>query len=447
MRGTDEGGNERGQSPSLAAVQGAEEKPTKKYGKGPTKLADGRYQAKVKLANGARVSVYGKSKRECQEAANNLRRDVEAGKPKPDKRLTLKRYLIGPELEDLPVPPGQEDRLHGWLGDVARISVRPRVYQRYEEIVRLHILPELGGFKLAELTADDVQSLYAKKGRPKAEKGDGLSPNTVRRIHEVLHNALQRAVATRRLTSNACDAVIPPRVSKERLLTLTPDLAVEMLVRVKGDPIECPVTLALTTGLREAEILGLKWGDVDLEEGTIQVARQVQRVKGQGIQEFEPKSSTSRRSVALTPQGRESLERQRVRVAGLHLAAGERWDERDLVHPNRLGRPIEAGNFYRRWKRFFVEMGLDDLRFHDLRHSVATLLRRLKVPIRDVQEILGHSSIKVTSDLYTHEVPDSQREAMERLGALLRPDNGHLKRGKSSRKSSHPLIDFPAMQR
>ncbi len=392
----------------------------KKYGKGPTKLSDGRYQTKLKDGAGKRVSVYGKTKKECQENANNLRRDVEAGKPTPSKRLTLCEYLTG--YREWPaVDPQTHEELppRGWLGDVVRPSVRAGVYCRYEINVRKHILPALGKERLIKLSADQVQRLITMKGEPRERGGEGLAPRTAKQIFGTLRNALNAAVRKRELVWNVCAGVTPPRTTKPEHHRLSVEAAQDLLERLEGDPLECIVTLALTTGLREAELLGLKWSDMDLEGRALLVRHQVQRVPHEGWQETDPKSKTSTRAVVLTPQGVEALRRQKRLVAEMRLVAGEEWEDRNLVHPNRLGRPIEKGNLLRRWYRFLEKNHLPSMTIHELRHSTATMLLALHVPPKVVQEILGHTSIAITSDIYQDYVPPLHEEAVAALDKLL----------------------------
>lgn len=377
------------------------QKPRRPRGQG-TQLPDGRWQVRMRLPGGKTKAFYGKTLREAQRKRAEAKQLLERGYNISNPRLTVGEYL------------------EQWLRDVVRPAVRPNVYHRYEINVRKHLVPALGHIRLDRLAAENVDALKSQL------LASGLAPRTVKNIHATLRNALNAAVARRRLTWNPAAVSGPPRVEKPSHQRLTPEQSILLLDRVAGTPLECIVTLALTTGLREGELLGLKWEDVDLDAGVIRVRRQMQRIPGEGWRESEPKSATSRRSVLLTPLALAALERQRAAVAELRERArltGEEWDGRyDLVHPNQHGRPIEKGNLLRRWRRFLAKNGLPPMRFHDLRHSTARLLLALKVPLRTIQEILGHSQISTTSDIYGDEVAPLHAEAMSLLNALLARD-------------------------
>lgn len=375
------------------------DKPRRSAGEG-TIRPDGRYQVRHTFPDGSTRSFYGKTKQRAQQKRNDAVREWEAGARRAGERSTV------------------ADHLERWLEEVARPTVKPNVFVRYEINVRKHLAPGLGSKRLAELEPEDIQRFYSRK------LASGLAPRTVRQMHMVLHNALKVAVLWRLRPWNPADAVSPPRAPKPEHTRLNAEQAIRLLSLLPGDPLDCLVTLALTTGLREAELLGLRWSDVDLPCRTVYVRRQVQRIQGVGWVESEPKSKTSRRAVALTEIGARALARQRDRVRELREAAellGHEWDDRDLVHPNGRGRPIERQNLLRRWKRFLEIHGLPAMTIHELRHSAATLLLALKVPLKTVQEILGHSQISTTADIYGGEVVPLHQEAMAQLDALLSP--------------------------
>jgi integrase len=318
------------------------------------------------------------------------------------------------------------------------VSVRPRVYQRYEQVIRLHLLPELGAVRLVNLTPEMIQAFYA------AKRGT-LAPNSVRRIHEVLHNALHVARARWHLISyNPCDDATPGAVPSPEHHTLSPQQATLFLDAIQGDPLECLCTLALTTALRQGELLGLKWADVDLERGVLRVRRQVQRMKGRGIQELQPKSQTSRRTVVLPRLAIEALLRQQERIRDQQAVADEDWKPNNLVHPSAVGTPMETSSIWRHWKRLLARTGFPDMRFHDLRHTTANLLLAQGVPIKAVSEILGHSSIGITADTYGGTVERIHHEAMRSLDALLAPQSSISPQAPQRRLRALPKADNPA---
>ncbi len=309
--------------------------------------------------------------------------------------------------------PTVQEWLGYWLENVAAIGVRPRVYQRYEEIARLHVVPDLGHLQLDKVTSQHLQALY----RQKLEK---LAPRTVCHIHRLLHQAFKAARRQRLVAYNVVEEVDPPRVPQKEMQALTAAQARTLLAVAAQDPLEAYYVLSLFTAMRQGEVLGLKWSDVDWDNQVVHVRRGLARVKGVGWIEQEPKTATSRRSIPLVAPAIEALKRHRLRQLEQRLAAGPAWDERNLIFANGVGRPLEPQNILRRsFVPLLEKAGLPRVRIHDLRHSTATLLRSAGVDLKTISEILGHSRISITADLYTHGVPAAHREAMQRLRDLL----------------------------
>jgi integrase len=281
--------------------------------------------------------------------------------------------------------------------------------------MELRVLPLLGKVQLQKLLPQHLQKLYNQKLE------EGYAPQTVKHIHRVLHRALGDALRWQLVVRNVCDAVHPPRVPKKEMLqALTGEQAQQFLEATAGDPLEALYVLALTTGMRQGELLGLKWVDLDLALGTLQVRRTITRLAKKGFSVSEPKTAKSRRKIHLTRLAIEVLKRHRLRQHEAKLAAGPAWDEQGWVFCNKVGRPIEVGNMIRRsFRRVLNKAGLPVIRFHDLRHSAASLLLSLGVHAKIVQELLGHSQISLTLDTYSHVLPSLQEEAVSRLNTLL----------------------------
>jgi integrase len=192
-----------------------------------------------------------------------------------------------------------------------------------------------------------------------------------------------------------------------------------LLDAAKGDRFEALYVLALTTGMREGELLGLRWRAVDLERGAVQVRVTLRRTT-EGFTTTETKTARSRRQLILTPLAVNALRRHHIHQLEERAAAGEAWEDHDLVFPNTIGRPMEASNFlYRECLPLIKKAGVPRIRFHDLRHTAATLLLLQKVNPKVVSEMLGHSSVAITLDLYSHVLPDMQYEAMKAMSRLL----------------------------
>jgi integrase len=277
--------------------------------------------------------------------------------------------------------------------------VKITTHQSYGSLVRLHICPTLGRTKLAALAPAHVQSLY------RAKLDEGLSPKTVKYIHTTLHRALKQAVRWGLVPRNVAAEVDPPKVRPPEMRPLSPIQARQLVRAAKGDRLEALYVLAITTGMRQGELFGLDWEDVDLESGTVRVRRTLTLAKG-GPRLTEPKTRGSRRSIRLTTGALETLARHRERQEEERGVAGERWMDWGLVFCTRRGTPIRRDNLHNKsWKPLLKRAELPDIRFHDLRHTCATLLLTRSVHPKIVSEMLGHSSITITLDTYSHVIP------------------------------------------
>lgn len=292
--------------------------------------------------------------------------------------------------------------LDWWLADAAKPHLGPRTFDDYESIVRLHLKPILGSLPLRKLTAQHLLRVYALK------REEGLSPRRVQLIHAVAHKALHDAVRLRLLPYNIADQFDRPEVAKKEMASYTADQARQLLVAARDDPYEALYVLALTTGLRQGELLGLKWSDLDV--GTVRVQRELARLRGQGLVLKEQKNEGSRRLLILTPLAIDALTRHRDRQRS----------EQGLIFTNRHGGPVDPSKLLLRYYYPLLRRaGLPKVRFHDLRHTTATLLLGLGINPKIVQEIMGHSQIGVTMDTYSHVLPVMHANAMGQLNELL----------------------------
>jgi integrase len=189
---------------------------------------------------------------------------------------------------------------------------------------------------------------------------------------------------------------------------------VRLLRAIEGERLEAFYVLALTTGLRRGELLGLRWDDIDLDSRQLHVRRALQRIEGK-LRMVEPKTHTSRRSVVLPQLAVRALREHRKRQNRERLRLGEAWQEHGLVFASSIGTPIEPRNINRRWDELRVRVGLDWLRLHDLRHACATFLLAAGVPSRTIMEVLGHSEIGVTMNVYAHVLPELRQEAADAI--------------------------------
>ena len=214
---------------------------------------------------------------------------------------------------------------------------------------------------------------------------------------------------------NVADVAKPPRLVRHEMKIFSPDEARRFLDGIKDDPLHPLYIVAITTGMRQGEILGLHWAEVDLEKGMIRVTRALQRIRTQGLILTEPKSEKGRRSIALPPLTVEALRQHRARQDADKVLMGSAWEEYDLVFTSSKGTPLDLRNLVRHFKDTLQELGLPEIRFHDLRHTAATLLLAQGIHPKIVQEMLGHSSITLTLDTYSHMLPSIVGIAMVSL--------------------------------
>ena len=361
---------------------------------------DGRWVAELDLGweggKRKRKAVYGRTRREVQEKLGQAQHARRQG-----LTLPAERQQVGPFLER-------------WLEDVAKPSVRPSTYVRYRELITLHAIPVLGRRRLAKLAPQDLQALYRMK------LAEGLAPQTVVHLHRVLHAAFKQAMRWDLVARNVCELVDPPKVERREVKPLNLDQTVRLLEVVERDPLEALYVLAITTGMRQGEMLALRWTDLDLERATLRAQRNIRRVRGMGYVEGDTKSARGRRGLPLAPVAVAALQRHRTRQAEARLRAGPAWEDRDLIFCNDLGGRFNATTLSYRFRKLIERNELPPVRFHDLRHGFASLmLNELGEHGKVVQELLGHSTIGLTLDTYSHLMPSLRRDAVMRLGALL----------------------------
>jgi integrase len=310
--------------------------------------------------------------------------------------------------------------LLSWLSS-ARHKLKPSSYRRYRLDLHRYILPALGHVSLAKLTAQQVQALYTQK------LDAGLSASTVLNIHTVLHSALKEAVRLGLVQRNVSDLVQKPRRRRTKQATFNEEQARTFLDAAKGDRLEALYVLAISTGMREGELLGLTWRDVDLERGILHVTRSLQESDGPARRVLdEPKTAHSRRRISLSRVALSALCRHRTRQDAERLASGSAWDASlDLVFPNTIGGPFHPWHLREReYYPLLRKVGLPIIRFHDLRHTCATLLLRRGVNPKIVSEMLGHANISITLDTYSHVTPDMQQAAAQAMDDVLLDGGG-----------------------
>jgi integrase len=305
------------------------------------------------------------------------------------------------------------DFLDRWLEDAAKPTIRATTHASYQGILQNHIQPKIGGITLSRLTPIHVQAMYASLER------EGASPRLRQLVHAVLRRALQQALKWDLVYRNACDAVDPPRVPKRDPAALSSDQVAALLAAAKGHRLEALLMVAVGTGMRLGEIFALQWQNVDLVRAAIHVRQTLTEIGGT-LTLNEPKTPKSRRRIDLPKSVVAALEahRQRMREEGF----GE--EEASWVFTNTTGGPLRRGRFQTNvFKPLLKAAGLPDIRFHDLRHTSASLLLAAGVHPKIVQERLGHSQIGTTLDIYSHALPTMGLDAAARLDTMMSPPN------------------------
>jgi integrase len=367
---------------------------SKKRGNGEgsiTRRKDGLYMARYTLetATGAkRKTLYAKTRKEVSEKLMNALAHAQKGIVAEPSAMALGTFL------------------ERWLEDSVRGSVRQSTYQRDESLCRVHLVPGLGKKKLKTLNAADVQRFY------RAKLDSGLSSATVHKLHVILHKALKQAVRWGLTPRNVADDVDAPKIHKDEVTPLVTEEAREFLETARGDKLEALYILAVQSGLRQGELLALRWEDVDLEARTLQVRRTLTRNGGK-LAVGPTKTAKGRRTVKLTQDATEALqghlERQLIEID----KAVDSWQENGLVFCTGKGTLINPTNLRRRSLAPLLQRAcLPPMTFHQLRHTAATILLLKNVNPKVVSEMLGHATIAITLDTYSHVLPNMQHSAV-----------------------------------
>jgi integrase len=356
--------------------------------------SDGIWIGRLTLSDGRPKQVSAKTQAVAKRKLEEARVAVAQGLP-----VTSDRETVG-------------DFLQRWLVNSIKDNRRRKTYEGYEGNVRLHITPYLGRVPLSRLTPKEVQGLMITL------RQKGLSPRSVQYVRATLRAGLQQALKWGLVARNAAALVDPPRVEHDEVEPLTPEEARRFLDAVSGDRLCALYSVAMALGLRQGEALGLRWEDIDLAEGQLRVRVQLQRADGK-FDLVDVKTRRSKRPVDLPAPLVEQLRAHRTRQLQERLLMGERWEDWGLVFTTSWGMPLHRSDVTRRFQRALSRLGLPRKRFHDLRHTCASLLLAQGVPLHEVSELLGHSGIQITKDVYGHLYCDRRREVAAGMGVFL----------------------------
>ena len=308
-----------------------------------------------------------------------------------------------------------------WLNVYMKPSLRPTTWESYRYQVEGHIIPALGHLKLPQLQTAHIQRLYNKKlksGRLDGRKG-GLSPRSIKYIHTVIHSALEQAKKEGMIIINPAEATKLPKQEQKEIKYLDAAEAAIFLATAKESKHFAAFFLALNTGIRRGELLGLRWQDIDFKACQLTVNQGLVRVTGKGLIFQEPKTKLSNRVINLAPAVLQVLKEHKAEQNEIRLLAGSAYNaDLDLVFANELGEPICPRAFTRIFERVVKRAGLD-VTFHGLRHTFATIALEQGVDVKTIQETLGHHSAAFTMDVYSSVTAKMKKEAADRVGNLL----------------------------
>ncbi|MFN2484266.1 MAG: tyrosine-type recombinase/integrase [Candidatus Limnocylindria bacterium] len=301
--------------------------------------------------------------------------------------------------------------LTDWLA-AARSSLRPSTYRRYEQLVRVQIVPALGRISLVKPSPADIERFLASM------LAAGASPQSAHHARAVLRTALARAVRHGLLTRNVAALAAAPKVERREVQVLSPDEVHRLFEVAADDRLEALYVLAVATGARQGELLALTWPDIDLDAATLRIRAAMQRVNGK-LTRVEPKTARSRRTVVLARVAVQALREHRTRQLQERLWAGSRWQDHGLVFARAIGTPLDGTAVTPAFQALLATAGLPRITFHALRHTAASLLLAQGVHPRVVMEQLGHSTIALTMNTYSHVMPALERDAADRMDVAL----------------------------
>jgi len=358
---------------------------------------DGRWEARVDLGylegRRRRKALYGATQREVREKLTQTLRDKELGVLRTGPTQTIEQFL--------------ETWLISCVG-----SIRPKTARTYEQLVRVHLVPGLGRYRLDRLSPEHVSAFLNSKLR------QGLSPQTVAHLRSVLRTALNRAARWGLVGRNVAALTDPPHVRRHEYRVLDQAGARRFLDAVSNHRLQALFTVAVALGLRQGEALGLRWEDVDLDRRELRVTVALQRIDGELVL-VEPKTMRSRRTIRLPAAVAAALREHRSRQVQERLLAGSEWRDHGLVFTTRLGEPLDGTAVTKDFQRCLAAAGLQKMRFHELRHSAASLMLAQGLPLRTVMEVLGHSTITLTANTYSHLLPSLMEEAADAIDRAL----------------------------
>lgn len=368
------------------------------------KRAKNSYSICVSLGKDATTSKYKQqwfsikgTKKEAETRLSEILHQLDTGTYMRPGKTTLKEYL------------------EKWLSDYAKPNLSPRGFERYAGIITKHLIPDFGSITLTQLRPEHLQKHYTDK------LNNGLSAGTVRYHHAVIHKALQTAVKWGLVNRNVADGVDVPRAHDNEMQTWDEYEINRFLEAAKDSDYFALFHTALYTGMRRSELLALRWQDVDFIFSQISVSRSLHHLKDGSYVFTQPKSAKSRRTIALSSFAIVALRKHKEKQEAIRAAIGKPLTDNDLVFSTPDGKPLRPNTITRAWTTLASRAGVKVIRLHDARHSHASLMLKQGIHPKIVQERLGHATIGMTLDTYSHVTPGLQQAAAESFERLLNP--------------------------
>lgn len=356
---------------------------------------NGHWCAQVYL-DGKRISKSFHSQKEGSDWLKKMRGLVDDGLTYNNTRLTINEFM------------------DNWITTIKTIR-RKSTWTHYESLTRRYIKPALGTIKLLSLRSEQVQFFYNDL------QERGVSIYTIDKIHAAFHAALEYTLRLGMINRNPAHYVKPPKITPKEMSILTDSQASAFLVTLQGHRWEALFHLAIVTGARQMELLGLKWTDVDWVRKVLKIERQLERADGNGVRFSPPKTKNGRRSINLGKRSMEILRIHHEKQQQLRKEAGDIWSEHGLIFTTNNGTPIHPRNLLRDFRILLKDADLPQIRFHDLRHTAASLMLNNGIPVIVVSRRLGHAKASITLDVYEHLIPSMQAEAAELMDELIMP--------------------------
>ena len=355
----------------------------------------GKWRAQIST-NGKRRSKSFTKKDDALSWLSKMRNEIDGGLDIDGNNLTVREYV------------------QMWLNS-AKSSLQESTSYQYELTVRNHIIPNIGHIRLKDLRLITIEGFYGQL----LESGIGV--RTVRYVHAVLHKALEKAVNYGYIIRNPAHGANLPKYTHAEMNVLDATQVTQFLIAARGSKYEALYYLAIHTGMRQGELFGLQWSDLQWNSGNLHVQRQVRRVPKHGWKFGNPKTKAGRRTIKLGEGTLNILRQHRELQKILKKFAGDRWQENDLIFPSSTGTPGDPSNLRKDFLMVLEKTGVQKIRFHDLRHTAASLMLNNGVPPIVVSKILGHAKPSTTLDVYGHLYTEMQTEAAMVMDKLVTP--------------------------